>query len=130
MSVSLNSQVLLEKTVFKGQNAFIGNEVAMDSISETYIRFKATLSEKQQCILQLDISQKENEKLMLENESLKGDNKNLELQKKELTNQLGIKDKIHDNDINFWKEKAKGKFKSFLFGLGVGALVVAMLSLI
>jgi len=36
----------------------------------------------------------------------------------------------HDTEILYYKEKAKGKKKAFLYGVGVGGLIIAILTII
>jgi len=64
MSASVNSQVLLKKTLWNNENAFIGNEAAMDSISETYMKLEATLSDNASYKLKFQLAQKKIEKLI------------------------------------------------------------------
>ena len=130
MSVSGYSQISLKKTQFGDGNGVLMNEVAMDTISKKLIRFNQCLSENTRLLLELQLAEQKIEKMVLENDFLKSEVANSELQQKELNNQLEIKDKIHANDINFWKEKSKGKFRSFLLGTGIGALAIAIIMLI
>jgi hypothetical protein len=102
----------------------------MDSIMEVHYAFLSSLSVNSQLKIELRLVRAENEKLMLSVDFLTNDNTNLKLQNKELHTQLEIKDKMHENDEMYWKQKAKGKFKSFLLGTGLGALVIAILTLI
>lgn len=102
----------------------------MDSIMEVHYAFLSELSKNAQLKIQLKQAQIETEKLLLKIDFLETKTTNLDLQKNELNTQLEIKDKKHDNDMRYWKEKAKGKFRSFLFGTGVGALLIALLTLI
>src|SRR5690606_26234419 len=124
MSVSVNSQVLLKKTVWNNENAFIGNEAAMDSISETYIKFKSQLSLNSQLRLEIKLKDAEIGKLNLQVDFLTKDNSNLSLQNNELQSQLDIKDKLHEADLMYWKDKSKGKLQTFLLGTAAGALIV------
>ena len=131
MSVSVFSQTpIVQKTTVNGENGFIANEVVMDSIMEVHYAFLSELSKNAQLKIQLKQAQIETEKLLLKIDFLETKTTNLDLQKNELNTQLEIKDKKHDNDMRYWKEKAKGKFRSFLFGTGVGALLIALLTLI
>lgn len=121
---------IVQKTTVNGENGFIANEVVMDSIMEVHYAFLSELSKNAQLKIQLKQAQIETEKLLLKIDFLETKTTNLDLQKNELNTQLEIKDKKHDNDMRYWKEKAKGKFRSFLFGTGVGALLIALLTLI
>ena len=127
MSASVNSQVLLKKTLWNNENAFIGNEAAMDSISETYMKLEATLSDNASYKLKFQLAQKKIEKLNLQVDFLTKDNSSLSLQNTELQSQLIIKDKLHEADLMYWKDKSKGKFQTFLLGTAVGALIVTLL---
>ena len=127
MSVSGFSQISLKKTQFGNENGVLMNEVAMDSISRKLIRFNKCLSDNAQITLELMLAQKTNEKLVIENEFLKSDIAKSQLQHNELQKQLEIKEKLNQNDIMYWKQKAKGRFRAFLLGTGLGGLVVALL---
>lgn len=102
----------------------------MDSIATTYLKFRLTLSEKDALLLTIERLQTEFEKLNLQVDYLTKDNSRLELQKATIKSQLDIKDKIHEADIMYYKEKAKGKLTSFLLGTATGALIVAILTLL
>lgn len=130
MSASGHSQILLKKTVYNNQKAFIGNEAAMDSIAQTYIKFKASLSYNEQLNIELQLLQKEFEKINLKVNFLSQDNSRLELQKSSLKNQLSVQDQLHEADILYYKEKSKGKLNSFLFGTAAGALIVSIITII
>jgi hypothetical protein len=128
---TMSSQTpIIQKATIKGQNGFIANEVVMDSIMEVHYAFLSELSKSAQLKIQLKQSQIDVEKLMLKVDFLETKTANLELQKNELHTQLDIKDKKNENDIMYWKAKAKGKFRSFLYGTGLGALVVAIITLL
>src|SRR5690554_7776698 len=63
MSASVNSQVLLKKTLWNNENAFIGNEAAMDSISETYMKLEATLSDNASYKLKFQLADRKSTRL-------------------------------------------------------------------
>lgn len=130
MSVSGYSQIWLQKTVYNNENAFIGNEAAMDSIASTYINYKASLSHIEQLNIQMLLWEKEFEKLNLKVDFLSKDNSRLSMQKTTLQNQLSVKDDLHAVDLLYYKEKAKEKFSNFLFGTALGGLIVAIISMV
>lgn len=130
MSVSASSQILLEKTVYKGENAFIGNEAAMDSIASMYIAFKSQLNENSKLLVEISLLTKKLEKLNLQVDFLQKDNNRLELQKQTLNDQISIKQQLYETDLMLWKEKAKGKFRSFIFGTAIGGIIVVILHLL
>lgn len=128
MSVSAFSQIQLEKyTTSNGENWFKGNEAAMDSIYVTYNKFKLSLSKVEQFKLELQLIQAKFERSQMQVSFLTGDVERLELEKTELKTQLDTKDEVHAIDLLYYKEKAKGKFKAFLFGTAAGAVIVAIL---
>ena len=130
MSVSVNSQVLLKKTVWNNENAFIGNESAMDSISETYFKLKSALSDNKLLLIEIKLKDAEINKLMLQVDFLTNDKTNHENKYKELENKMLLNAKIHENDLDYYKAKSKGGFKNFLLGTAIGGLIVAIITLI
>ena len=126
-SVSGFSQIQLEKTTINGENWFRGNEATMDSIYVTYNKFKLSLSKVAQFKLQLKLLQAKFDRSKIQVNFLTVDAERLELEKTELKLQLDTKDEIHAIDLLYYKEKAKGKFKAFLFGTATGAVIVAIL---
>lgn len=88
------------------------------------------MSKVAQFKLELQLLQAKFEKSQIQINFLTGDVERLDLEKTELKKQLAIKDEIHAIDLLYYKEKAKGKFKSFLFGTAAGAVIVAILMVV
>ena len=131
MSVLGNSQVSLPiKTVYNGDNAVIISEAHMDTISLKILRFNLLESRHDATLIELEQSRKENEKLMVSVDFLTNDNSRLKLINTTLIEQFDIKEKQHETEIELWKSKARGRLKSLLLGTGIGALVVALLTLL
>ena len=130
MSVSASSQIWLKKTVINGENAFIGNEIAMDSIMETYFKFKNSLSERTQFLLEIKLLETRLEKMNLDVDFLSSDNITLKSINEKLEDRLTVQEEIHQTDVLYYKEKAKGKFSAFLLGTGLGAIIVALLTIL
>ena len=89
--------------------------------------FKLSLSKVAQFKLQLKLLQAKFDRSKIQVNFLTVDAERLELEKTELKLQLDTKDEIHAIDLLYYKEKAKGKFKAFLFGTATGAVIVAIL---
>lgn len=129
MSVSANSQGSLPlKTVYNGENAVIISEANMDTISLKILRFNLLVSRYDAVVIELEKSRKENEKLMVSVDFLTNDNASLKLINTNILEQFDIKEKQHQTEVELWKSKARGRFKSLLLGTGIGALIVALLT--
>ena len=101
----------------------------MDSINLKYLRFQ--ILESQIESLKLQITLKENKIASGEvvREKLQNELRQLETIKAIKDEQFDNSKLIHENEILYYKEKAKGKFTAFLLGTTVGAIIVAILSL-
>lgn len=128
-SLSFSQTLLLEKTQYKGFNAFVANEIVMDSIFNRYKDFDFLKIKYDS--LQIDNSLKidkikslniQNSYLNLVKTDLESLNSNLELQ-------LKNREEKHKTEVLYYKEKAKGKFNAFLYGTAIGGIVVALLTL-
>lgn len=124
------SQPFFKKTLWNNEPAFIGNKAAMDSIAETYIKFKKQLSINNQLELEISLLRLKADSILLEANFYKQDVLRVEGLTNELKTQMKIQDEKHENDILFYKSKAKGKLKTFLSGTALGALIVAVIALI
>ena len=102
----------------------------MDSINLKYLRFNVLQSTIES--LRLQIALKDNK--LSASEVIK---QKFEADIKRLETMYAIKEEqqknnllIHENEVLYYKEKAKGKFTSFLLGTTVGAILVALISLL
>jgi len=121
------SQPMLEKTVWNGKPAVLINEQAMDSINVAYMRLKSSLSDNSILKLELEFAFARIEAIKFSSNYYKKENIILNLQNNELKNQIGISENIHQTELIYYKEKAKGKFSRFLLGAGLGGAIVAVL---
>lgn len=130
MGASMYSQKpIIQKTTINGENGFIANEVVMDSIMEVHFKFMETLITNETLIITIDFLNKKIEKLNLQVDFLTSDNSRLELQKSSLKDQLSMKDKIHEVDLLYYKEKSKNWIETFLYGTAAGGLIVAIIAI-
>ena len=119
-----------KKVEFNTGHGVLISDVHMDSINLKYLRFRVLESRHDATLIELEKSKKENEKFMVSVDFLTNDNSRLKLMNTNLTEQFDIKQKQHDTEIELWKSKARGRLKSLLLGTGIGALVVALLTLL
>ena len=121
------SQPMLEKTVWNDKPAVLINEQAIDSINVAYMRLKSSISDNSILKLELESALARMEIIKVSANYYQKENIILNLQNNELKNQMGISENIHQTELIYYKEKAKGKFSSFLLGAGVGGAIVAVL---
>jgi len=78
--------------------------------------------------IEIDSLTKANERYALKNAYLQSDNERLNdiIGKTDL--RLEAQKNRYETEIDLYKAKAKGKFRSFLLGTGLGALVVAIVA--
>ena len=129
-SLSYSQTPLLEKTQYKGNNAFIGNEIVMDSIFSKYKAYEFLLIKYDSLQIGYNLNLIKLEKTELERDQFKSKSENLILMKGALEQRFDNLEKKNETEIAYYKEKAKGKFKSFLLGTALGGLVVAILTLL
>lgn len=115
-SLTFSQKSTLIKMYHNGEPGFWGNEMAMDTIMGTHYRLVDVNTMLGMTILEL-------EKSNLNAQRLEGDTDHLEQQKVELQKQLLIKDKQHQTEILYCREKQKNKFKSGAV-VGGGAVMV------
>ena len=130
MMFSQQSTTLIQKTKINGENAFIANEVVMDSIVETHFKYVSLLSDfKTDSLEHRKLRIKYDETIFKLDHALEN-NKQHEFEKIKLNELMTIQDKSHENDLDFWKSKAKKKWEYFLYGTAVGAIIIAALVLL
>lgn len=95
----------------------------MDSINVAYIALRQSLSDNNILKMELDALSKRLEISEFSNDYFESDNIRLLSNNDNLKNQLDIKDQLHQNELVEWKQKAKARFTSFLFGAGVGFIL-------
>ena len=102
----------------------------MDSIAVTYLNFNLQLSKTDAFKLDIKRLMSEIEKSNVSINYLQNDNKNLSqiiLKSKE---RFENQSKLHEAELLYYKEKAKGKFTSFIYGTVAGVLIVGVLTLL
>ena len=131
MSGLLYSQNSLPKqTQFRGENAVLISVPQMDTISVRLLQNKTYRATFKVFTLQIDSLTLQLERTWLTNEFLTGDNNRLKLIVDKTDARLETQKQIYETDIEIYKAKAKGKFKVFLYGTVIGALIVSILTLI
>lgn len=102
----------------------------MDSISITYLNFDLQISKTD--ALKLDITRllSELDKSNITINYLQNDNTNLSQIISKNKDRFENQSKLHKTEILYYKEKAKGKFTSFIYGTVAGALIVGLLTLL
>ena len=131
MSVSLYSQSSLPKqTQFRNKNAVLISVPQMDTISVRLLRYKTVKATNYSFTLQLDRLTLILERTLLKNTSLTNDNKSLHLIIDKTEERFMVQEKIFETDLEVWIIKSKGKFKVFLYGTAIGALIILLLTAI
>lgn len=102
----------------------------MDSISVRLLRYKTYKATFSVLSLQIDSLTLQLERTWLTNDFLTTDNSRLKLIVDKTDERLETQKKIFGIDIEIYKAKAKGKFKAFLYGTVLGALILSLLTLI
>ena len=102
----------------------------MDSVNLKYLKFDLLYGITKSFQARFDLFEAELEKSKLELDFYKTENTNLKTLNANNESLLETNKKIHDNEILYYKEKAKGKFKSFILGTSIGALIVTLLTLL
>ena len=130
-SVSVSSQNSLPiKTTHNGKNAVIISEAQMDSISITYLNLNLLKSKSESLSITIERINKELEKSFLSQEYFKKDNQNLSQIIEKNKDRFENQSKLHNAELLYYKEKAKGKFNYFIYGTVLGGLVVGILTLL
>lgn len=131
MSVSLYSQNSLPKqTQFRNKNAVLISVPQMDTISVRLLRYKTVKATNYAFTLQLDSLTFVLERTWLKNVLLTYENTKLQLIIDKTDERLEVQEKIYETDLVAWKIKSKGKFKAFIYGTAIGALIIALLTAI
>lgn len=128
--MSYSQEPLLEKIQYKGSNAFVGNEIVMDSIFNKYKSWEFLSITVDSLKIRTDLLLKELEKIKIESDMFRKKSETLIDINKTFEDRIDNQAQKHETEILYYKEKAKGKFKSFLLGTGIGGLIVAILTLI
>lgn len=120
LSYSQNS--LIKKTQYNNQNAVIISEDLMDSISMTYLRFENVVNE-------YDLKTSEALKYKAKTDILQSridfyvkDIAYQHNQNKILLERIKMAQQIKDAEMALCKQKAKGRFRNLLIGIGIGTL--------
>jgi len=125
------SQTLLPKQIhYIGENAVVISVPQMDTISVRLLRYKRSKAINYRLSLQLDSLTLELERTWLKNDFLTNDNKSLQLIIDNTNERLEVQEKIYKTDLEVLRIKAKGKFKAFLYGTAIGALIITLLTAI
>jgi len=117
------------KANLNGLNAVLISETHMDSINLKYLRFQILESKIESLKLQITLKENKIASGEVVREKLQNELRQLETIKAIKDEQFDNNKLIHENEILYYKEKAKGKFTAFLLGTTVGAIIVAILSL-
>ena len=102
----------------------------MDSVNLKYLKFDLLYGITKSFQSRFDLFQAELDKSKLETNFFKLENTKLKTLNNKSETLLETNQKIHDNEVLYYKEKAKGKFTSFLLGTSIGALIVTLLTLL
>ncbi len=129
-SLSYSQSPLLEKTQYKGNNAFVGNEIVMDSIFNKYKSYEFLLIKYDSLSITHGLTLISLEKAQLGNIFYEKLSTDLKLSIQTIQQRIDNQNNKHDTEILYYKEKAKGKKKAFLYGVGVGGLIIAILTII
>jgi hypothetical protein len=129
-ALMFSQKPIIQKIKINGENGFKANEVVMDSIMEVHYKMVSLVSDSTSLSLKLNKLQLKYDKTLFDLNFYKKDNERLELEKIKFSDQLLIKDKINENDLLYYKNKAKQKWEYFLYGTAVGAIVIALLVLL
>ena len=129
-SLSYSQTPLLDKILYKGNNAFVGNEIVMDSIFNKYKDYEFLLIKHDSLKIKHSLVLITLKKTNLELEFLKKTNESLTESNNIFEQRFNNQTDKHETEILYYKEKAKGKFKAFLYGTAIGGLIVAILTLL
>jgi hypothetical protein len=118
------------KVKINREDGVLINAALMDFINLKYLKFnvlygRANLLFASRLVLLNSLEQKN-----IENLHLKSENQNLNLLVKNTKAQKDNSESIYENKLLYYKEKAKGKFKAFLLGTSIGAVVATLLILL
>lgn len=102
----------------------------MDSTSIKLLRYKRSKATNFRLSLQIDSLTLRLERTWLKNDFLTNDNKSLQLIIDNANERLEVQEKIYETDLEVLRIKAKGKFKTFLYGTAIGALILTLLTAI
>ena len=129
-NLSYSQTPLLVKTKYEGKDAFIGNELVMDTIMFKYNEFNILKVKYDSLQVENSVFLSKLGVKLLKIKSLEERNLNIELSNTFLYKKLDNLEAKHEAELTLYIEKAKGKFTSFLIGTGVGALLTALLLLL
>lgn len=130
ISLGFSQAPLLEKTLYKGNNAFIGNETTMDSIFSKYKAYEFLLIAHDSLKIGYGLKLLEIEKLGLERDMYRASSENMDIMNGTMKLRFENLEKKNETEVQYYKEKAKGKFKIFLYGTVAGGLIVSILTLL
>jgi hypothetical protein len=138
MSASSFSQTTSEglfpaKIKYKSFDAYVISEKQMDSINLTYAFLRLKISEEESSRLklmklQLKIDQLESglDLSTLDLSKYRSLYINSEKQNENLKAQLELKQETWNIERDYLKQKARGKFTSFILGTAIGSLIVSL----
>lgn len=129
-SLSYSQTPLLVKTQYQGENAFLGNEITMDSIFATYKNYEFLKIKYDSLSVATRLREIQFNALKIELEQFKKKTEVLGDLNSVFEKRFENQTKLHDTEILYYKEKAKGKFKAFLLGTTIGALIISILTII
>lgn len=116
------------KVRFNDFNGVLINETHMDSINLKYLKSSLLFSQKQSLENKVELQQKQLNLNKLTIDYLEDDNLSLKTLSTNKDRYIENQKTVHENETLYWKEKAKGKFRSFLFGTAAGAVIVVILT--
>lgn len=125
--MSYSQSPLLEKIQYKGNNAFVGNEIVMDSIFAKYKNFEFLRIKYDSLNIFSKLTLVSLKKLELERNFFKTKSENLTTTNIVFEKRLENQTEKHETELLYYKEKSKGKFKTLLYGTAIGGLIVAIL---
>jgi len=129
-SLSYSQEPLLVKTQYQGKNAFIGNEIVMDSIFSKYKAYEFLTIKNDSLSIKYNLNLLSIEKLKTELALFKKKSENLNNINSVFGKRFENQNQQHETELLYYKEKAKGKFKAFLYGTAIGGIIVAILTLL
>lgn len=123
--VSVNADPNLPiKTIFNNQNAVLISESQMDSINLKYLRYDFLNAKFNSQTASYDVLKNQFNQVQLSANYYKDENIRLvELNRLNTSLFENIKE-MHLNELAYYKQKAKGKFKHYLIGAGAMSVIV------
>lgn len=109
------------KTQYNDQPAILISEAQMDSINLTYRRSKLMKTKNATLKLELQIAKNKIDSISLRSASQKDAINTVMEINKNLKEQAAVTAKKHNTELEFYKQKSKGKLLAYVIGALVGA---------